>query len=151
MSTSMHGFTQGTVRAVAYSMLVLTTTVFFIRVALNFRIPKALAASDYFLFAAFVFHIAMCSLYIAVSPYMKRVYDVVDGQVEPYAGFAKDIIIMPKMVLATYCLYLMILWSVKISLLFLYRKFIVGISWRYTIFWWITMGACLLVCCNAPT
>jgi hypothetical protein len=145
MSAKTNGFAQGTVLKVAYSMLGLTSSVILARVGLNILKPKRLTASDYFVFIAFVLYVIKCALYIVVSPYMQRVYAVANGELPPYDGLVHDQVIMAKMVFAAFCIFWMVLWSIKFSLLLLYRGLLIGVSKRYTIVWWSIAGLCLLV------
>lgn len=83
MSSKANGFTQGTVLKVAYSMLGVTSCVVLARVGVNL-ITKLLTVSDYFVFFAFSCHATMCALYITLSPYMQRLYDVANNRSPPY-------------------------------------------------------------------
>lgn len=142
-------------------MLGLTGSVVLARISLNVVNPKGLDASDYFVFLAFTFYATICALYIAVSPYMERVYDVsvslvletfadhaqqkvINGSIVPYNTMEKDTMVITKMIFAVPCFFWSTLWSVKISLL-LYRKMLVGFSKRYTIIWWGIMAVCIPV------
>jgi hypothetical protein len=145
MSAKTNGFAQGTVLKVAYSMLGLTSSVVLIRIVLNILKPRRLTASDYFVFIAFVFHVTKCTLYVALSPYMQRVYAVSNGETEPYPELLHDRILMAKMVFTAFCMFWAVLWSIKLSLLLLYRRLLVGISQRYTVVWWCIAGICLVV------
>ncbi|KAL6705710.1 hypothetical protein ACN47E_006499 [Coniothyrium glycines] len=144
MSSRTNGFAQGVVLKVTYSMLSLTSSVMLARVGLNFFRPKRLTASDGFIFIAFAFYVTMCGLYIAVSPYMQRVYGVVNGTIAPYARLEHDRLMMARLILIAFCMFWMTLWSVKISLLLLYRRLLVGMPRRYTIIWWSIVTICLV-------
>ncbi|RYN26799.1 hypothetical protein AA0118_g151 [Alternaria tenuissima] len=144
MSAKTNGFAQGTVLKVAYSMLGLTSSVVLTRIVLNILKPRRLTASDYFVFIAFVFHVTKCTLYVALSPYMQRVYAVSNGETEPYPELLHDRILMAKMVFTAFCMFWAILWSIKLSLLLLYRRLLIGISQRYTVVWWCIAGICLV-------
>ncbi|KAF2031607.1 hypothetical protein EK21DRAFT_35065, partial [Setomelanomma holmii] len=126
------------------SMLGLTSAVILARIGLNILRPKPLIDSDYFVFVAFTFYATMCALYISVSPYMQRVYGVINGELAPYAEMKDDTVVMTKMVFAAPCFFWMTLWSIKISLLLLYRKLLNGIPKRYSVIWWGIMALCIL-------
>jgi hypothetical protein len=145
MSSRTNGFAQGTVLKVAYSMLGLTSSVILARVGLNILRPKSLTAPDYFVFLAFSFYAIMCALYISVSPYMQRVYGVINGDIAPYAHMAQDTVVMTKMIFAAPCMFWLTLWSIKISLLLLYRRLLMGLHRCYTIIWWAITGLCVVV------
>ncbi|KAF1837316.1 hypothetical protein BDW02DRAFT_160761 [Decorospora gaudefroyi] len=144
MSAKTNGFAQGTVLKVAYSMLGVTSSVILARIGLNIFKPKKLTASDYFVFLAFAVYVSKCALYITLSPYMQRVYAVANGQAAPYPGLEGDSIVMGKMVLATFCMFWMVLWLIKVALLLLYRRLLTGLSIRYTVVWWCIAGICLI-------
>ncbi|KAF1947957.1 hypothetical protein EJ02DRAFT_391409 [Clathrospora elynae] len=144
MSAKTNGFAQGTVLSITYSMLGFTTFVVLARVGLNILRPKRLTASDYFVFLAFAFYVIMCALYISVSPYMQRVYAVINGETPPYATMKEDAVVMTKMIFAAPCMFYLTLWSIKLSLLFLYRKLLIGISKQYIVIWWGIAGFCVL-------
>jgi hypothetical protein len=145
MSSKTNGFAQGTVLKVAYSMLGLTSSVILARIGLNILRPKSLIASDYFVFLAFAFYTTMCALYISVSPYMQRVYGVINKEIPPYPEMAEETVIMAKMIFAAPCMFWMTLWSIKISLLLLYRRLLTGIAKRYTMIWWGILALCIVV------
>jgi hypothetical protein len=145
MSSRTNGFALHTVVRVAYSVLGLTSLVVLARVGLNILSPRHLTASDYLVFVAFVVYIAMCVLYILVSPYMRRVYAVVNGDTAPYETLAEDAIIMSKMFFAAHCMFWATPWLTRFSLLLLYRRLLVGVHKGFTIVWWAIVAICLLV------
>lgn len=145
MSFKTNGFAQGTVLKIAYSMLSVTSCIVLARVGLNFVKPKRLMVSDYLVFFAFSCYATMCALYIALSPYMQRIYDVANGRSPPYPQLGEDTIKMTKMVFAAPCMFWMTLWSIKGSLLLLYRRLLVGLPKSYAVIWWCIAGLCVLV------
>ena len=145
MSAKTNGFAQGTVLKVAYFMLGLTSSIVLARIGLNILKPKKLAASDYVVFLGFAFYVTKCALYITLSPYMQKVYAVVNGEISPYPELLHDQVVMTKMVFVAFCMFWAVLWSIKLSLLLLYRRLLVGIPRRYSIVWWIIAGICLIV------
>ena len=145
MSSKTNGFTQGTVLKVAYSMLGVTSCVVLARVGFNLVKPKRLTVSDYLVFFAFSCYATMCALYITLSPYMQRLYDFINGRSPPYPEMEQENAKMTKMIFAAPCLFWMTLWSIKGSLLFLYRRLLAGLPKGYTAIWWCIAGICLLV------
>lgn len=145
MSSKTNGFAQGTVLKVAYSMLGVTSCVVLARAGLELSRQKRLTASDALVYFSYACFATMCALYIALSPYMQRLYDVGNGVIPPYPGLAQDNVTMTKMVFAAPCMFWMTLWAVKFSLLLLYRRLLVGLQSRYTIIWWSIAGICILV------
>jgi len=116
------------------------------RIGLNFVKPKRWAASDYLLFFAFACYATMCALYITLTPYMQRLYDVANGKIPPYPEMQLENMRMTKMIFAAPCMFWMTLWSIKFSLLCLYRRLLVGLPRRYTVIWWSISGVCFVVC-----
>lgn len=145
MSSKTNGFAQGTVLKVAYSMLGVTSCVVLARAGLELSRQKRLTASDALVYFSYACFATMCALYIALSPYMQRLYDVGNGVIPPYPGLAQDNVTMTKMVFAAPCMFWMTLWSVKFSLLLLYRRLLVGLQRRYTVIWWSIVGICVVV------
>jgi hypothetical protein len=146
MSSITNGFSQGTVLQVAYSVLTLTSCVVLARAGLGFLRPRPFTASDAFVIFAFACYATMCALYISLSPLMQRLYDVANHKTPQYPAQAAENTRMTKMLFAAFCLFWMTLWSIKFSLLFLYRKLLVGLARRYTIIWWAIAGICIVVC-----
>jgi hypothetical protein len=149
MSSLTNGFSQGTVLQVAYSVLTLTSCVVLARTGLGFLRPRPLTASDAFVIFAFACYATMCALYMSLSPLMQRLYDVANHKSPPYPEQGAENTRMTKMLFAAFCLFWMTLWSIKFSLLFLYRKLLVGLAKRYTIIWWVIAGICIVVCLYA--
>jgi len=105
MSAKTNGFAQGTVLKVAYFMLGLTSSIVLARIGLNILKPKKLAASDYVVFLGFAFYVTKCALYITLSPYMQKVYAVVNGEIPPYPELLHDQVVMTKMVFVAFCMF----------------------------------------------
>jgi hypothetical protein len=145
MSSKTNGFAQGTVLKVAYSMLGVTSCVVLARAGFELSRQKRLTASDALVYFSYACFATMCALYIALSPYMQRLYDVGNGVIPPYPELAQDNVKMTKMVFAAPCMFWMTLWAVKFSLLLLYRRLLVGLQRRYTVIWWGIVGICVVV------
>lgn len=145
MSSLTNAFTPSTMLGVAYSMLAVTGSVFVARIVLQVQKAKWPTVSDYCVFLGFAFHIAMCGMYIAVVPLMKRVYFVLDGKGPPYPGFDAERIKMAKLFFAAISMFFTVLWSIKFSLLFLYRRLLTGVNKFYTMIWWAILVVCIAV------
>lgn len=145
MSSQTNGFAQGTVLKVAYSMLGVTSCVVIARAGLEISRSKRLTASDWLIYFSYSCYVTMCALYISLSPYMQRLYDVVNGKTPPYPGLAQDTVHMTKMIFAAPCMFWMTLWTVKFSLLLLYRRLLVGLPSRYRVIWWSIVALCVVV------
>lgn len=145
MSSHTDAFTPTAVHGVAYSMLAVTGSVMVARIVLQFQRAKWPTLSDSFVFLGFAFHIAMCGVYVVAVPLMKRVYLVLDDKGPAYPGFDNERIAMAKIFFAAPAMFFMILWSIKFSLLFLYRRLLTGVNKYYTLIWWVILVLCVLV------
>jgi hypothetical protein len=85
----------------------------------------------------------MRSLHRNVTLYAQRVNEVANGKLLPYDGLMHDQVVMAKMVFAAFCIFWMVLWPIKFSMLLLYRGLLIGVSKRYSIVWWSIAGMCL--------
>ncbi|KAF2641382.1 hypothetical protein P280DRAFT_399230 [Massarina eburnea CBS 473.64] len=84
-----------------------------------------------------------CS-YTIVTPPMFRVYAVAMGDSKPYATIANDSATMLRMITAAQMCFYTLLYSVKLSLLTLYRKLLEGLPAVYKRVWWGIIGFCIL-------
>ena len=145
MSSKTNGFTQGTVLKVAYTMLGLTGCVVLAKAGISFLRPKRLTVSDCLVYFAFACHATMCALYMSLSPYPQRLYHVANGRIPPYPEMGENEVKNSKQIFAAHFLFWMTLWSIKFSLLFLYRTLLIGLTRNYTIIWWSIAGICIVV------
>jgi hypothetical protein len=76
---------------------------------------------------------------------MQKVYGVINGDIAPYLTMAQNTMIMSKMIFVAPCMFWATLWCIKLSLLFLYRRLLVGLHKIYTVVWWVIVGLYLLV------
>ena len=87
----------------------------------------------------------MRTLHRRLAVHEKRVYGVINGEIPAYPEMRDDTVVMTKMIFAAPCMFWMTLWSIKFSLLFLYRRLLTGISSMYTKIWWAIVGFCIVV------
>ncbi|KAK7547085.1 hypothetical protein BKA81DRAFT_331784 [Phyllosticta paracitricarpa] len=143
MSTSatQNYITAEDLRHTGIAFLVLTTTVVIARFALRVWKKKPLQIEDVLVFISYLFFLALTTCYIAVTPYMFRVYAVSEGKMERYDGLEDEAKIVIKIFFCSSMLLWCTLWSVKFSLLALYRRLMNGLK-AYITLWW-----CLVIFC----
>ncbi|KAF2861952.1 hypothetical protein K470DRAFT_275817 [Piedraia hortae CBS 480.64] len=146
MGSAENFSTQGTVRAAAIAMIILTTISFFGRFCgrLSSKQPR-LQPEDVFISIAYIFFLGMCICYLVIVRKMYKISAVEVGSMAPYEGIIEDVHITVPVMLATTELLWAILWAVKFSFLFLYRKLMIRLP-HYIRWWWAVFVFCLLVC-----
>lgn len=76
---------------------------------------------------------------------MFRVYAVIGLEIPPYKTLQQDAAIMLRLITAGQMCFYTLLFSVKLSLLTLYRKLLAGLPGIYQKVWWGTVIFCVLV------
>ncbi|KAK8246395.1 hypothetical protein HDK90DRAFT_9429 [Phyllosticta capitalensis] len=133
--------TEDQLRNVGIAFLVPTTVVVIARFALRVWKKAPLQIEDVLVFLSFIFFLALTICYIVVTPYMFRVYAVAADPSKMYPGVEEESKIVIKIFFCTSMLLWCTLWSVKFSLLCLYRRLMRQIR-VYLILWW-----CLFIFC----
>ncbi|KAF2123531.1 hypothetical protein P153DRAFT_303712 [Dothidotthia symphoricarpi CBS 119687] len=105
---------------------------------------KKLELQDYFIYAAFVFHIVMSALFIAATPHIYTITDVALGEIPPYLELTADAAYMTRVIYAAQICFWLCLWAVKFSLLALYRNLMTGLPSFYMKLWWCVVIICFL-------
>ncbi|KAH0544804.1 hypothetical protein FGG08_001033 [Glutinoglossum americanum] len=90
---------------------------------------------DIMMYLALAFFLAMAGVYLLVLPPLYRVIDVSAGRKPLYYGFFDDGYVIIKGFFATTMLFWATLWAVKVSLLLLFRRLMVGLT-NYMRLWW---------------
>ena len=135
------------------AFLVLTSLFVLARAFLQIHKRKHFELPDFFIYVAYALFISLWSCYMSLVPPLFRVYAVIGGETEPYATMVDDQVTMIKLItIAQMCFYTLLL-SVKLSLLTLYRKLLVGIPRVYKMIWWGIVAFCVVVsyhhkCCQ---
>lgn len=127
------------------AMLVLTSVFIVARAALQVSRRKPVEMSDGFIYFSFALYIALWTLYFFVVPPMFRVYAVVDRVKPPYKTMADDAATMLRLITAAQMCFYTLLFSVKLSLLALYRKLLAGLPSMYRKIWWCILAFCVIV------
>jgi hypothetical protein len=93
---------------------------------------------------AWAFFLGMSISYVVLIPAMYRVNAVESGKVPLYPTLLKDANLMIKILICNSMLLCTALWSVKFSLLFLYRRLMNGLP-KQMRWWWAVTIFCNLV------
>jgi hypothetical protein len=130
---------------VTCSMLVLGSAFVAARVSMQLWKRKVMELQDYFLYAAYVFFLAMSICFLVMVPRLFAIAEVTAGIIEPYPTMANDVILYFQAMFASTTLFWLTLWSVKLSLLALYKKMMEGLQGIYMRLWWTVFGFCIVV------
>ena len=117
------------------------------RSSIRLWLQRKLSIDDYILYFALVVHISLCSLYIADLPYLYRFFSVASGEKKPYPRLADDYRMMMKISFAVTAFFWTTLWAVKFSILFFFRKVMIGTAQMKR--WWfvcVFTAACFVGC-----
>lgn len=93
------------------------------------------AAEDVFMYSALTSFVVMCSLYLDVLGTLYNVQAIGAGAMPPYASLLADLSAMLKEFFAVQFFFWSTLWSVKLSLLYMFQKLTKGLPF-YTKIWW---------------
>lgn len=119
----------------AYAMIAITTTVTAVRTVLLLTRRKVrFQAEDGFVMLSWAAFIALAVMYIVVTPPLYRV-DRAIGTGVLYPTMEDDALLMIKIFFANTIVFWIVLWSVKLSLLFLYRRLFEGLPDQMR-WWW---------------
>lgn len=142
---SKDAFTTVEVVATGYSMVAITSLLAVGRVAIHFIAPRPITAEDCIVMLAYAANIALCALYIALTPVAETIAKVQRFIIPPYPTMPDDIQFISRRYFMAFLLFWVILWMIKLSFMLLYRKLLVGIPKVYTWIWWGIIAVCLMV------
>jgi hypothetical protein len=129
----------------SYALIAVTSVFAIARLTTRVLHAKAWVVEDYLVYLAFAFYIAMSVLYIVVTPAMFRLAKVTSGTIPPYPTLITDALFITKIFFANSMVFWFVLWSIKFSLLALYRRLMVGLHNAYMKAWWGVFVFCALV------
>lgn len=119
----------------AYAMIAITTTFTAIRTVLRFTHRKGgFQIEDGFVMLSWAAFIALAVMYIVVTPPLYRV-DKAVGTGILYPTIETDAMLITKIFFANTIIFWVVLWSVKLSLLFFYRRLFEGLPGQMR-WWW---------------
>ncbi|KAH4033735.1 hypothetical protein HBI81_154470 [Parastagonospora nodorum] len=126
------------------SMLALTSIFVLARAAVQISKRRAFELPDFFIYLSYILYVALWSCYIIVVPPMFHLYAVIGREIPPYKTMMEDAALMLRLLTAGQMCFYTLLLSVKLSLLTLYHKLLVGTPVIYKRVWWATVGFCIL-------
>lgn len=138
---------QTTLQAVGITMVVLTSAVFGVRTYLGIIKRRVFAWEDGWLIAAYVFFLVTSILYLYLAPYIFKLQHMGEGRIPFYPEFLDDVLICRSTFFFTSIGLSLALWSVKASLLSLYKRLLQGGAMLFVVLWWIVVVICGLVSC----
>ena len=125
-------------------MIVLTSLIAAARLGVALRSPKKIQWEDGWLVLAYIFFLVVSILYQVVSPPMFRLEALGKGEIKIYSTVSEDGLYLQKIFFVTTSGLWFCLWSVKASLLALYKRVMTGVK-NYIIVWWIVVSLCFVV------
>ncbi|RAR12577.1 cfem domain-containing protein [Stemphylium lycopersici] len=139
---SSNSFSQTTVLTVGYVAVSVVSAMVIARVILQITRPRKLGAEDYCVFLAYAFFVSQCALYIAIAPLSDRVMAVQEGKAAYYPELIHEGILLGKLYFPALLIFWVILWLIKLGLLLLYRRLMVGLPGYYQKIWWSIVVFC---------
>lgn len=143
MAISENYVTELQVKTTGYVMIALASTVFMGRFGLRFWKSVGVQWEDLFVVLSWLSFLAMTILYLIVNPRLYRLTAFLAGG-PAYAAFADDVLFVKKIFFCTTLLLWVSLWSVKFSLLVLYRRLLSRLKTEIRL-WWIVVIFTVLV------
>ncbi|PGH12915.1 hypothetical protein AJ80_06520 [Polytolypa hystricis UAMH7299] len=125
---------EGKLRIVVVVLLVFASLVFFAAAGIRAKFKRLYDVECIFMLAALVFYLAYEILLLVDLPYVYRITYVSSGQLDPYPTLIDEIRLYAALILSANFLLWTLLWSVKLSLLFFYRRLMVSLPRE--LFWW---------------
>lgn len=137
--------TESQVLSTAYSTIAITTVFTFARFGVRLTQQKReFQIEDGFCLFSWVAFIVMAILYIVVTPVLYRV-DTAISTDTLYPEILKDSLFLIEIFFANTIIFWIVLWSVKLSLLFLYKRLFTGLPSQMK-WWWAVFIFTILVC-----
>jgi hypothetical protein len=105
------------------------------------RVPYEM--EDIFLYVALVSFIIMCALYLATIPTYFNIIAIEAGLMEAYPSITHDLVVMLKEFFVVQFFFWLTLWSVKWTLLFMFKRLTEGLP-TYNRIWWAVFSFSIL-------
>lgn len=131
--------------ATGITMVVVTSLVAGSRLVIGILDRRKFSWDDGWLVVAYIIFMAISCLYLVASPTIFRLQDLVSGKIDLYPTVADDGLYMQKTFFVTTSGLWICLWTVKFSLLALYKKLLKLLP-LYIKLWWVVVAICVLVC-----
>ncbi|KAL2202670.1 hypothetical protein CC79DRAFT_1372833 [Sarocladium strictum] len=131
-------------RAVGITMILLASTIFLARLYLGIIKRRVFAYEDFWLVLAYVFFLTTSSLYLYLAPYIFKLQHLGEGRIPPYETFLDDVLLCRSVFFFTTIGLSACLYSVKASLLSLYKRLLQGGAMMFVVLWWVVVAVCFL-------
>lgn len=138
--------TEDSVRATGIAMIIITSFIAGIRIFLAFEQQRRFQWDDGWLVAAYIFFLALSILYIVAAHTMFKLTKLSAGEIPLYDGVANDGLFIQKVFFVTTSGLWFCLWSVKFSLMAVYKRLMKTLPHKIRL-WWAVIGFCVLVRC----
>jgi hypothetical protein len=145
MSSTQNYVSKEQLLSTSYAMIALTSIVALSRVGIQVFRARKMMLEDYLIFFAYILFITMTAMYIAVTPALYRISDVTSGKAPFYPKLLDDSLFLIKVFFANTMIFWFVLWTVKFSLLALYRRLTIGLNKTYMMVWWGIVSFCVIV------
>lgn len=122
MALTENYVSESQVTSTGYVMIAVATVFFASRFGLRFWKSVGVQWEDLFVVSSWMSFLALSVLYIVVTPALYRVTGATSGTFLQYPTMTEDALFMKKVFFANTLLLWISLWSVKLSLLILYRR-----------------------------
>ena len=136
--------TETSVRATGISMIILTSLIAGIRILLAIDQQRRFSWDDGWLLAAYIFFLAISILYIVAAHTMFKLTKVANGDLALYPTVADDGLFIQKVFFVTTSGLWFCLWSVKFSLMAVYKRLMKNLPHKIRL-WWAVVIFCVLV------
>ncbi|KAJ9617004.1 hypothetical protein H2200_000725 [Cladophialophora chaetospira] len=142
--------TETSVRSTGIAMIILTTIICGVRIFVALEQQRKFGWDDGWLVAAYIFFLTLSILYIVAAHRMFQITRVVGGEIPPYPSISDDGLFIQKIFFVTTSGLWFVLWSVKFSLLAVYKRLMQGLPHMLRL-WWAVVVFCLVVLVGAVT
>ncbi|KAK2811603.1 hypothetical protein FQN50_001945 [Emmonsiellopsis sp. PD_5] len=136
--------TQTALEGLVYALLAITSIVFCVRMFNLVRRPRTIQWEDGWLILGYVWFLVDSIVYVVIAPAMFRLQEVQVKGAPPYATIQDDSFLIKRSLFFAQPFFWFNLWSVKFSLLSLYKRLMVGLR-KYIIAWWCITVFCALL------
>jgi hypothetical protein len=139
--------TASQVTSTGYTMIALTSVFAFSRFGARYYKQSGFQLEDFFVLLSWACFIALSIMYILVTPVMYKISAATTGQkvYDSLEELDTDALFEIKIFFTNTILLWVVLWSVKLSLLTLYRRLFNGLPAQIR-WWWAVMAFTLVVC-----
>jgi hypothetical protein len=127
--------TETSVRATGVAMIILTSLIASVRIIVAVKQQRRFNWDDGWLVAAYIFFLTLSILYIVAAPAMFRLTRLADGQIPLYPTVLDDSLLIQKIFFVTTSGLWFCLWSVKFSLMAVYKRLMQTLPRKLRLWW----------------